>query len=156
MDIQIKDILLSGGGAVVLLMTLVQIAPIKINPWTAIARAIEHLFSRETSRRLTELEKAQQDVSTQLATLNKMLKERIELEDERNAIECRIRILQFGDELLHGEQHSKECFDQVLLDITEYERYCDTHRNFQNNVTTLTTQRIKSVYMHCLNTDTFI
>lgn len=31
----IKELLLGGGGLLLILMTLVQIAPIKINPWTA-------------------------------------------------------------------------------------------------------------------------
>ena len=36
----LHEILLSGGGAVLVLLTLVQIAPIKINPWSALCKAI--------------------------------------------------------------------------------------------------------------------
>ncbi len=36
----IQELLLKGGGIVFALLTLVQITPIKVNPWSAIARAI--------------------------------------------------------------------------------------------------------------------
>ena len=36
----IQEILAGGGGALLVLMTLVQIAPVKINPWSAIAKAL--------------------------------------------------------------------------------------------------------------------
>ncbi len=34
----IQEILMNGGGALVILLTLVQIAPIKVNPWSALAK----------------------------------------------------------------------------------------------------------------------
>lgn len=36
----IKELLLGGGGLLLILMTLVQIAPIKINPWSALAKQL--------------------------------------------------------------------------------------------------------------------
>ena len=36
----IQEILASSGGALVILMTLMQIAPIKVNPWSAIGKMI--------------------------------------------------------------------------------------------------------------------
>jgi hypothetical protein len=67
-------------------------------------------------------------------------------EAERNAVECRTRILRFGDEILHEMEHSKEHFDQILRDITSYEHYCNSHPNFPNNNTVITTQIIKDTY----------
>ncbi len=71
-------------------------------------------------------------------------------QEERDAISCRSRILHFGDETIHGVRHTKEHFDQILRDITSYERYCDDHPHFENNTTVLTSQRIKDIYEDCL------
>ena len=43
---------------------------------------------------------------------------------ERGTIECRVRILKFMDEILEGWEHSKDSYNQVMQDITNYERYC--------------------------------
>ena len=36
----LEEILLGGGGALLAAMTLIQVAPIKVNPWSAVAKAI--------------------------------------------------------------------------------------------------------------------
>ena len=41
------DWLQAGGGAALLLMTLVQIAPIKVNPWSAVARGIGKTMNKD-------------------------------------------------------------------------------------------------------------
>ena len=76
--------------------------------------------------------------------------------DERDAILCRSRILLFGDEILHEVRHSKEHFDQILLDISTYENYCDTHPTFENNQSVMTIQNIKDVYHDCMKKHDFL
>ena len=49
----IKELLLGGGGLLLILMTLVQIAPIKINPWTALAKAIGKAVNADVFNRLS-------------------------------------------------------------------------------------------------------
>lgn len=114
-------------------LTIFEVAPIKINPWSWIFKKIGRAFNREVLDRLTKLE-------------NKV--DAMEAADgERDAVNARIRILRFGDEVLHGMEHSKEHFDQTLLDITRYNDYCKTHPAFQNEMTVLTAQQIKRAYM---------
>ena len=43
----IAQLLTSGGGALFILLTLIQIAPIKVNPWTALARAIGRAINKD-------------------------------------------------------------------------------------------------------------
>ena len=43
----IKEILASGGGVLVVVMTLVQIAPVKLNPWSWLARSIGRAVNAE-------------------------------------------------------------------------------------------------------------
>ena len=122
--------------------TIVQIAPIKCNPWSWLARAIGRAINAEVIQKVDKLE----------GDLKK-LKDHTE---EHTAKSCRIRILRFGDEILHDVHHSKEHFDQILLDITEYEKYCTEHPEFKNNMTVITTSRIKATYAHCLEDHSFL
>ena len=76
--------------------------------------------------------------------------------DERNAVEFRVRILRFEDELLEGRKHSKDSWDQVMGDITGYEQYCAEHKDFKNNQTEMTIQHIEKSYQERLDKHDFI
>ena len=76
--------------------------------------------------------------------------------DERNAINMRVRILRFRDEMLAGQGHTHDSFQQVLGDIDEYEKYCDKHPDFRNNQTTSTIEHIKRNYAERLEKHDFL
>lgn len=86
----------------------------------------------------------------------RMIKELREDMDEQRAITARVRILRCNDELLRGELHSKDSFDQTLLDIDEYEKYCNSHPNFVNNKTKMSVSNIKQCYQRCLEEHSFL
>lgn len=123
-------------------MTLVQLAPVKINPWSWVAKAIGRAINAEVIERVGKMEK---DIDNLRKT-----------SEEHEARSARVRILRFGDEILHGVRHSQEHFHQVLLDVTEYEEYCGRHPEFKNNVTCITTKRIKETYEKCLSQNQFL
>ena len=128
--------------SVVILLTLIQSAPIKFNPWSWLARTIGRAFNREMLDRLGDLEKDVKKIQAE--------------NEEQKATGCRSAILRFGDEIRHGTRHSKEHFDQILIDISFYEHYCDTHRNFENNIALMTIEKIKDTYRKCLDEDSFL
>ena len=138
----IKEIFLYGGGALVVLMTIVQITPIKLNPWSWIGRMIGRAINGEVLEKVDALSK---DVKKNKAD-----------DDEQWASLSRTHILRFGDEILHGVAHSKEHFDQVLRDIKKYEMYCDTHPDYLNGVAHATIQQIKKTYQKCLDENDFL
>lgn len=76
--------------------------------------------------------------------------------DERGAVESRVRILRFEDELQEGRRHSKDSFDQCLSDITYYEQHCEEHPKFRNNQTQATVEHIKAVYTERLEKHDFL
>lgn len=138
----IKQILLGGGGVLLVLMTLVQITPIKINPWSWIGKKIGRMLNGEV------LDKVD-DLSQELA-------DHKEKSEERHATLCRAHILRFGDEVLHGIPHSKEGYDNILLDIDSYEEYCEKHPGYKNNVAVATITHIKNMYQKHLQEDSFL
>lgn len=74
----IKEILLNGGGLLAILLTVVQIAPIKINPWSAIARLLGKSINADV---LKELDDVKGDVKETRQTLD----EHIRMDAERYA-----------------------------------------------------------------------
>lgn len=138
----IKQTLLYGGGIIILLTTIIQISPIKINPWSWIGRAIGRVINSEVLERVEKLSCSVKQIQ--------------EADDEQWASLRRIHILRFGDEILHGVSHTKEHFDQILLDISNYEKYCEMHPNYRNNVANETIKRIKQTYQDCLKKNNFL
>lgn len=122
----VAEILLTSGGGVLILLTLIQITPIKINPWSALARALGRAINGEVIGMLSEVKTAQKSTSDRL-------NEHIRLDDERNADEHRARILRFNNELIRDLPHTKEEFIDVLSDIDSYELYCREHPEYKNN-----------------------
>ena len=136
------DVLKGGGIVLLLLMTLLQISPIKIDPWGWIARKIGRAMNAEIIDKVDTLDKEVKAIRTETT--------------EHAIISCRIRILRFGDEILHGDRHSQDHFDQTLQDIDRYEKYCKDHPDFENNITGLTIARIKDVYRRQCDKNDFI
>ncbi len=115
----IREILTGGGGLFLIVMTLVQIAPVKINPWSLIAKCIGRAING--------------DVLKKLDVLEGRLNGHIEMDDKRNADMHRARILQFNTELLRGIKHTEEDFNEIFYNINCYERYCRDHPDYPNN-----------------------
>ena len=138
----IKQIALGGGGVLLIAMTFIQIAPIKINPWSWLGRCIGHAINGE--------------VIAKVDNLSQELADHKAKSEERHATLCRAHILRFGDEVLHGIPHSKEGYDNILLDIDAYEGYCDKHPDYKNNVAIATIKHIKKMYHKHLEEDSFL
>lgn len=136
-------------GALTLLSTVVEIAPIKVSPWSWLAKKIGRAINGEVIEKVDKLEK-------EISTMKKDADEREEKRAEREVKDARARVLRFGDEIIHDVRHSKEHFDDILRDIGEYEHYCDTHPNFKNNQMHLTTQHIKATYNRCMQDHDFL
>ena len=128
----IQAILLGGGGVLLFVMSVVQIAPIEIKPWSAIARAFGRAINAEVLR--------------DLKTVKQDLTDHIRIDGERDADEHRARILRFNNELLRDIPHTKEEFIDVLADIDFYERYCRDHENYKNNRAVHAIANISRVY----------
>ena len=129
-------------GGIVALSAIIQIAPIKLNPWSWIAKKIGRAVNKELIDKVDNMESE--------------LKVMKNSQDERNAKNARTKILEFGDELYHDIKHSKESFDDILDIITEYEQYCKDHPDFKNKRTERTEKHIIETYDKCREEHTFL
>ena len=124
----LNEIITSGGGVLLILLTIIQLAPIKVNPWSKIARAIGRAMNVEIMDKLNESE----------------------------ATDARYHILRFDDEIRHHVKHTEEHFNQIMDDIDEYERYCSAHPNYKNSKAVLAIENTRRTYERCRRENSFL
>lgn len=150
---EIKEIVLSNGGfwfcVLCVACSLIEISPIKINPWSWLAKTVSKSLNGDVMQEIGNLSKEVKDVKKDVADIREEAK-------EREATNRRTRILEFGDEILHGVDYSKEHWDNVLRDVTDYEHYCDEHPHYMNHVAKATIKHIKNMYDKHLEDDSFL
>ena len=138
----IQEILTGGGGVLLVLLTLVQISPIELNPWSALAKVVGRAINA--------------DVTLELSEIKEKLDGHVTMDDRRNADGHRTRILHFNNELLRGIEHTKEEFIEALAEIDAYERYCADHPEYPNNRAVLAIENIRSNYKERLQKHDFL
>lgn len=125
----IDAIIGTGGVSLIVLLSLIQISPMKLNPWSAMGR----MFNRDILEKVSDIQK---DV--------KKL--------EKNDVDqSRARILRFADDIRHSIDHSQEYFDHILDDITDYEHYCDGHSEYRNEKAVASIRLIRKKFDDCID-----
>lgn len=135
----IQEIITGGGISLFALLTIIQIVPVKVNPWSAIAKGFGRAINAEVLNELAEMKETQKETREKLEA-------HVEMDDERMANVHRTRILHFNNELLRDIEHTKEEFIEALADIDEYEQYCKDHQKYKNNRAVHAIANIKRVY----------
>lgn len=145
----LTEILSGGAVGLFVLLSLIEVSKIKINPWSALIGWIGRALTSDLSKQVSKLEKDVGGVKQDLGDLRAEYR-------ESEAKAARNRILRFGDEVYQGVHHSKEYFDHILADISNYKIYCKEHPDFQNEMTVMTVQHIESIYQKCLTEHDFL
>lgn len=114
----IRDILLGGGGITVLLLSLIQIAPVHVNPWSWLLKKLGRAINAE--------------VLEQVEAMRQRLDGHIEKDEAAKADGKRAFILTFNRQLMNGEKHTREEFWEALAAIDWYNGYCKTHKDYPN------------------------
>lgn len=128
------------------LPTLIQLSPLKINPWTLLGKALKWLwraFCRSLNADvLDKLDALEQEEKSTKATLEAHIK----IDDEREADKVRASILHFNNELLRSIPHTKEEFVEILAKIDWYNDFCETHKEYRNSRAVHAIANIERVY----------
>lgn len=156
-----------GGFWMVVILTIVQVTPIKVNPWSWLWGKAKNVLTRafayigkcangELLEKVQEMDTGMSSMKASVSSLSDKVEAMAADAKEQAAINSRARILRFGDEVLHEQRHSKDHFDSVLRDAKAYENYCKEHPEFENGVTEPTISRIKAVYADRLSKNDFL
>ncbi len=133
--IMVRENLGVGAVGLVILMSLIEFSKIKINPWSWIG----NIFNKELRKKI-DTQGMQIDALTE-----KISNVQTEV-NENAAMSSRYRILRFDDEIRHGILHTKEHYDQIMVDIDIYEAFCKRNPNFRNNLAHKAISNIKRMY----------
>ncbi len=130
-----------GAGILVILMTLIQIAPIKLNPWDKILTWLGNHMNADIVKRVDVIE----------AKLDEHIKES---SDERIR-KVRADILSFGNSCMNGRKHTKEEFEFVISECDQYEKYIEKTKS-KNGVATTAISEIRRLYKKGIHDNSFL
>lgn len=120
---------------------VVQVAPIKINPWDKLLKWAGDRINHNVNQKIDKLEEKLDDhIATDTAR---------RIDDIRNTI------LVFANECSRGIVHSKEQFRFIVAKCDSYEQYVEDN-HLKNGVITEATKLIKDTYQNHLKNDSFL
>lgn len=120
---------------------VVQIAPIRINPWDKLLKWAGDRINH--------------NVNQKIDTLEMKLDEHIATDTARRVDDIRNTILVFANECQRGIVHSKEQFRFIVSKCDTYEQHVEEH-HLKNGVITEATKLIKDTYQNHLKNDSFL
>lgn len=120
----IKELVTSPSIVVLGTVTLIEIAPIKVNPWQKIFTWFSDLFVGELKK---ELQEFRRDF------------------EETKAQDKRWFILNFANSCRRGERHSREEWKHAISEIREYEEYTEK-KNIVNGVIEEDSKYLRELY----------
>ena len=138
----VLELFAGGGGLVLAAMTVIQITPVNLDPWSWLAKAIGKAINADVLAKLGEVEKR--------------LDKHITVDDQRAADGNRTRILHFNNELVRNLKHTKEEFVEILAEIDAYEEYCRSHPEYPNNRAVIAIDNVRDVYKERLKKNDFL
>ena len=134
---------------VLVLLSLIEVSPIKINPWSAIIHFVGRRLNADVMARLDTMQQCQTET-------RERLDEHIAKDDAQTASLWRTQILRFNDELIDDKHHTREHFIEILAVIDAYEDYCRSHPDYKNNRCICAVANIKRVYNERLQKHDFL
>lgn len=124
----------------VIILSLIEISPIKVNPWSWVGSLIGKLVGiKKIFEMLDALEKKVDELTSDVDELDHKV-------EENDVVSARVRILRFASEIQSGIYHNKDSWDQTMMDVAKYEKYVKTHPEFKNGITEPTIEYITEQY----------
>lgn len=140
----------------VAVLSMIQITPIKINPWSWLLKSLGKIINSELCEKVDLVSRQQRE--------NRELLDKHISDDEawketyeaQKMDELRLTILHFNNELLRKQKHTKEEFVEVLTAIDRYRKYCKTHEDYPNSRAVHAIANIERVYDERLAKNDFL
>ena len=130
-----------------ILCTIVQLTPIKINPWDFLLGWIGERFNSGINKRINE-------VNDRVNSLEESIDKHIEKCDIDDWKKKRNYIIKFVNEGVNGARHTKESFENIIALCDEYEDYVKKNPNVHNGVINDSIYAIRTRYQeHLIKAD---
>lgn len=130
------------------LASLIQITPIKVNPWDKIFGWIGKKMNKDVSDQVKEVRSEVKQVREDLDTHIQ--------DDKREKLEAQRRdILDFANACMNGRKHTQEQFTFVMKKCDEYEKYIEDN-NLKNGEISSAIEEIRRINTKCRQNNTFL
>lgn len=123
------------------MMTLVEITPIKLNPWTSIFEWFGKKLNKE--------------VITKIDKIETRLDAHIKDSEQQELRARRTSILDFSSSIIRGVNYHREKFDFMINECDQYEEYCKAN-NVKNGVAEASISEIRRIYQEHLRNNDFL
>lgn len=154
------------GGIILLVLTLVEISPIKINPWGALFNYIGKRTTAETNMKLdnlakeftfreNELKKSHEVLANSFESLGNEIQTVKREFENKTASDKRWDILDFANSCRNGRKHGREEWMHVIAQLKEYETYVQEH-DIDNGVIEEETKYLRELYRKRCEENDFI
>lgn len=142
---ELFEMLMEDRGPIILIvlaaMTLVQVTPIKLNPWSALFK----WFGKQINKEVIE----------KIDTIEKRLDKHIKDSEDSELNTRRTEILDFSSSVIRGVNYHKEKFDFMIKECDSYEKYCSDNK-VVNGVAAASIAEIRRIYQEHLRNDDFL
>lgn len=129
-------------------MTLIQITPIKINPWSAIFKWLGKQLNTDVLVKMNALEK-------RIESVEKRQEDHVK-ESEKDELKARrMTILDFSSSILRGVNYHREKFNFMINECDTYEQYCKDNE-VKNGVAQASIAEIRRIYQEHLRNNDFL
>lgn len=133
--LMIRENLGIGTAVVIVFMSFLEFSKVKINPWSFVG----NIFNKELREKIEKQGAQINEMKENISDINTEVK-------ENAAMNSRYRILRFDDEIRHKIVHTKEHYDQIVVDIDVYEGFCKRNPGFRNNMAFMAIENIRKNY----------
>jgi len=133
---------------ILLLSIFIQIAPIKLNPWSTLFKWIGKIITQESDKKIDELIKKTNSLEANIQTVQTNLNE-----NEKDRI--RWEILDFANSCRNGRRHTKDEFEHIITLNKKYKNLLKL-TNDENGVFEVEYEYIKELYAQKLKTNDFL
>lgn len=126
----------------IVILSLVQISPLKLNPWTWLKSFVE------LPKRIGAIEKRIDDIESEMRNKMQGLERKI---DNTDGFRWQSMILVRGDRIRRKEKFSEEMWRSTIETLDNYEHFCEKNKDWFNNGRTeeamkLLREKYKEVY----------
>lgn len=101
----------------IIALSLVEVVPIKINPWKWLFTWIGNVINKEVMKKIDEID-------VRLDTFEGNQNYCRKIQNEKWATDCRWSVLDFSDSVKLGKKHTKEAWEHVMSQLREYGDFC--------------------------------
>lgn len=126
--VDLKEGVSIGGLLLIIFLTIIQIAPIKWNPWDSILTWLGKKLNAGVKQEVDELK-------ANLKEVEKKLDNHISESKVRDLKDTRRDILDFCSSSMNGQRHTQEQYKFVIKKCDEYEDYVEKNRIKNGEIT---------------------